>query len=85
MKKKKSMYEPKIDNFTKMHCQIGRQVAYRPRFAKSSLIGTCVDINEDYITIDNGFRTFNKCHLGYVTVVFNEGVENGGDVAEIEA
>jgi hypothetical protein len=84
MKKKKSIHEPKIDNFTKMHCQVGKQVAYRPRFAKSSLIGNCVEVNGDYITIDNGTRTFNKCHLGYVTVIFAEGIENGGDVGEVE-
>lgn len=80
MKKKKSIHEPSINNFIRMHCKIGSQVAYRPRFAQSSLIGNCVEINGDYITIDNGVRTYNRCHLGYVSVVFSEGIENGGEI-----
>ena len=83
MKKRRSIYEPKIDNFTRAHCKIGSQVAYRPTFAMSSLIGTCVEIDGDYIHIDNGLMVYRKCHLGYVTVVFADGVQNGGEIKDL--
>jgi hypothetical protein len=83
MKKRRSLSEPKIDNFTRTHCKIGCQVAYRLPFALSSLIGNCVAIEGDYIHIDNGLMVYKKCHLGYVTVIFAEGVKNGGEIKEI--